>query len=153
MLSVRYPNLTDVWTNHLSAFLLPNVLRMRKYLAIALYEMERRKESGVELGVFHWSSVLSMPDGDWHVTRCFWLNDFVAVLGAYCKGEMIHHVLHLTEHGTVHCDHVLYTNEHPVTLWDWLLVHGLVGEKHSETYPLCLTRALMLHDIRISNRQ
>jgi hypothetical protein len=94
-LSFGFRSLSDVWTNHLLPFLLPNVLRMRKHMSITLYEMMIRMDM-----YKRWDGYRDLC----LKCRCrsFWLNDHVAVLVDPLLGPY-HYLLHLSDAGIVHC--------------------------------------------------
>jgi hypothetical protein len=167
-LCVHHPNLTDVWTNHLLPFLLPNVLFMRKHLAIALYELRHRLLVIAMAGHTFVSSDLDLNERYWS----YWLDEHLVVIRRY--GFLDRHLLHLSVTGVVHCstrvrigrsfeqeiicrdvtvnmgaEHILYYMQipHHLGAWGWRQIVRL-----PQTSDICLKRAVVLHDIRTRNR-
>jgi hypothetical protein len=104
-LCTHYPKLSDVWTNDLSSFLLPNVSQMRKQMAVVCYEVGWR-------GANYYAD----PLGGWPYQqheqtkqrrlwcgsriRFFWLtSDMVIVINP----AKYHRILHVLNDGHVHC--------------------------------------------------
>jgi hypothetical protein len=96
-LCVFYPQLADVWKNHLLLFVLPNALTMRKHLSIAQMEMKRRIDSATRQWLKRCSLLFR------HKYRYFWVNDHVVVLVEPLYSISYHHTVHLSDNGLVHC--------------------------------------------------
>jgi hypothetical protein len=164
--------LTDVWKNHVLAFLLPNKLRMRKHLSVVLFEMMCRMEiySLPRLKC----SLLGLQDE----YRTFWVSDTVAVVSDKVPPSFgtHHYILHLSHDGRVHCitrviildgvyprwitcdnsllhidrtnDKVMYYTRKESHLRSGSWEHG----DRREINAVCLMRAWVLHSIRRRNR-
>jgi hypothetical protein len=112
LLSTLYPELTDVWTNHLMTFLMPNVIWMRKQMVVVCWELSRR----ALLYVSYVPDIKSWKRGcgrlkaksHAHTFRSFWLNDNVVMVREKRRRlprpwTTYSYVLHLNSDGKIHC--------------------------------------------------
>jgi hypothetical protein len=99
-LCVRYPNLNDVWTNHLLPFLQRHsAIGMRKHMAVVRFEMRQRIR--IYRPTYPFTSCSNLHFQSHY--RMFWLDKHHVVVGQ-ASLHSYYHILHLYPDGAVvHC--------------------------------------------------
>jgi hypothetical protein len=77
---MSYPELNDVWANHLSSFLIPSLVQVRKKRSLVHFEIMHNRD----------------------VVRSCWLTNSIArIIRQSCNKEI--YLLHVLDNGSVHC--------------------------------------------------
>jgi hypothetical protein len=141
LLCTSYPELNDVWTNHVLSFLIPTRVQVRKRRSLVCFE------------------IVNFQRGEFVDT--FWLTDSIARITLQRCGVCLLHVL---DDGSIHC---LEQIQNPYNRWfsdDHGGAQSYYGQTESRKYlpnweevdnvsdwsaqTICMHRYLVLQDIR-----
>jgi hypothetical protein len=140
-LCMSYPELNDVWTNHLSSFLMPSLTQVRKEMTVTMFELSWRTQYAMKLPVYGRRFTIRY--------RSFWLTEHLVCLALtvpVCGIEGVRFILHLSDNGHLHCVisslhkscYILTENK-----WEW----AQLSTAREHLCP-CFWRNLMMKSIR-----